>query len=165
MFKKKKEKKKTIFWKWKILDSHRNAETIQVLYVTHGEEFDLEGWKVAPIQQRLSKERTSLIFLFLLHYYRVYIPFCQLVIICHNLSQLLLICLQSIFEVIKHSIAHSTCCKLALTQTPKVMHHWFSLHLITVLFLPEPSLCNSFRLALFATLRCLSFLHLVIRLF
>lgn len=29
-------------------------------------------------------------------YYRVYIPFCQLVI-CHNLSQLLLICLQSIF--------------------------------------------------------------------
>lgn len=102
---KKKRKKKTIFWKWKILDSHRNEETIQVLYVTHGEEFDLEGWKVAPIQQRLSKERTSLIFLFLLHYYRVYIPFCQLVIICHNLSQLLLICLQSIFEVIKHSIA------------------------------------------------------------
>lgn len=34
---------------------------------------------------------------------RVYIPFCQLIIIYHKLSQLLLICLQNIFEALKHS--------------------------------------------------------------
>lgn len=32
------------------------------------------------------------------------------------------------------------------------MHHLFSLHLISVLCIPEPSLCDSFRLALFTTL-------------
>ena len=93
------KKDKRVSWKWKILNTRRNAET----WSESQAEFDLvyqpsQRWKVAPIQQRLSKRENILNFpvFITLCYYRVYIPFCQLVI-CHSLPQLLLICLQSIF--------------------------------------------------------------------
>lgn len=124
-------------------------------------EFDLvyqpsQRWKVAPIQQRLSKERTSLIFLFLLLCvitgFTFHFVSLSSVTICHNCF---IFVYRVFYEVLKHSVVqkwNSTCCKLASTWTHKVMHHLFSSHLIIVLFLPEPSLCNSFRLALFTTL-------------
>lgn len=87
-------------------------------------EFDLvyqpsQRWKVAPIQPRLSKERTSLIFLFLwlcvITGFTFHFVSLSSVTICHNCF---LFVYRVFFEVLKHSIVqkwNGTCCKLAIT--------------------------------------------------
>lgn len=85
---------------------------------------------------------------------RVYIPFCQLIIIYHKLSQLLLICLQNIFEALKHSKVVCSMLQTGINSKSNAPFTFIILDYCAFFFFfrPEPSLHNSFRLALLTTL-------------